>query len=86
MARRHHCPLAINDEYIECGACPYRRVVFIEIDHEGKGHFSQKSLFSFDAERVPVCFIDINALTGEIVNIRKVQKATAWKDVPTPTI
>ena len=86
MARRHHCPLAINDESIQCGTCPYRRVVFIEIDHDGKGHFSQKSLFSFDAERVPVCFIDINALTGEIVNIRKVQKATAWKDVPTPTI
>ena len=30
--------------------------------------------------------IDINAHTGEIVNITKVGKATAWKDVPTPAI
>jgi len=86
MARRHHCPLAINDESLQCGTCPYRRVVFIEIDHNEKGHFSQSGLFSFDAARLPVCFIDINALTGEIITVKPVQKATAWKDVPTPTI
>ena len=24
IARRHHCPLGIDDEGMDCGACPYR--------------------------------------------------------------
>jgi hypothetical protein len=35
---------------------------------------------------VPVGFIDINTQTGEIINAKKVEKATAWRDVPTPSI
>jgi len=45
-----------------------------------------QGLFSFDASRVPVCFIDLNTLTGKIINTKRVEKATAWKDVPTPAI
>lgn len=86
MARRHHCPLAVNAHSFQCEACPYRRIVFVEVDHDGIGHLSQRGLFSFDTTRVPVCFIDINTLTGEILNMKKVGKATAWRDVPTPAI
>jgi hypothetical protein len=39
-----------------------------------------------DTTRVPVSFIDINAKTGQIVNIVRVRKATAWENVPTPGI
>ncbi len=85
-ARRHHCPLAVNDPSLQCKSCPFRRVVFLEIDHVGGGHLSKDRLFSFDTTRVPVCFIDINVQTGEIINIQRVGKATAWSDVPTPAI
>jgi protein-S-isoprenylcysteine O-methyltransferase Ste14 len=85
-ARRHHCPLAINDPALHCEACPFRRIVFVQIDHGNKGHLSGEKLFSFDAARVPVCFIDLNVQTGEVVNMKRVAKATAWRDVPTPAI
>ena len=31
-------------------------------------------------------YADINTETGEILNIQKVGRSTAWKDVPTPAI
>ena len=86
MARRHHCPLAVNDAAIQCESCPFRRIVFVEVDHERKGHLSRANLLSFDVTRTPVGFIDINTRTGEIINAKQVGKATAWKDVPTPAI
>ncbi len=87
MARRHHCPLAINDLAFQCENCPYRRIIFVEIDHDdNKERRSKEGLLSFDTRRAPVCLIDINVLTGDIINIKKVGKATAWRDVPTPAI
>jgi hypothetical protein len=86
MARRRHCPIAINDPALQCATCPIRRIIFVEIAHEDKEHRSRETLFSFDTRRIPVCLIDINVLTGEILNMKKVGKATAWRDVPTPAI
>jgi hypothetical protein len=86
VARRHHCPLTSIDPLLQCGTCPFRRVVFVEIDHDGGGHLSKEELLSFDTTRMPVCFIDINVQTGEIINVQRVGKATAWSDVPTPAI
>jgi uncharacterized membrane protein len=86
MARRHHCPLAINDPAFQCETCPFRRIIFLEIEHKDKMHLSKANLLSFDAIRVPVCFIDINVQTGEVINVKRVEKATAWRDVPTPSI
>jgi len=86
VARRHHCPLTNMDPLLQCGTCPFRRVVFVEIDHASKQHLTKEKLFSFDTIRVPVCFIDINVQTGEIINVQRVGKGTAWSDVPTPAI
>ena len=86
MARRHHCPLAVNDPALQCQTCPFRRIILLEVDHDGKERLSKEELFSFDVTRIPVCFIDINTQTGEIINVKQVEKATAWKDVPTPAI
>jgi protein-S-isoprenylcysteine O-methyltransferase Ste14 len=86
IARRHHCPLGLNDPALQCAVCPYRRVILIEIDHAGRGHLADAGLFSFGTQRVPVCYVDVNTATGEIVSIHKVGRATAWKDVPTPAI
>jgi hypothetical protein len=76
----------MNDPALQCASCPYRRIVFVEVDHDGKGRLSKKDLFSFDVTRTPVCFVDINTQTGEIITAKQVEKATAWKDVPTPAI
>jgi hypothetical protein len=57
----------------------------VEIRHDG-GHLSGSGLLGVDTTRVPVSFIDINAKTGQIVNIVRVRKATAWENVPTPGI
>ena len=86
IARRHHCPLGINDEKLDCNTCPYRRVILVEVDHSSGKHVSGSKLLAFDSVRVPIESIDINSRTGEIVNITKVGQATAWKDVPTPGI
>jgi protein-S-isoprenylcysteine O-methyltransferase Ste14 len=86
MARRHHCPLAINDAEMDCNTCDYRRVIFVEVDNPSKMHRSGKDLFAFNATRIPVGFIDLNTRTGRIVNMQRVDSKTAWSDVPTPAI
>jgi protein-S-isoprenylcysteine O-methyltransferase Ste14 len=86
MARRHHCPLGINDQNMDCNNCEYRRVVFVEVDNPSNRHMSGKQLFAFNTTRVPVGFIDINSKTGEIINKKRVESKTAWSDVPTPAI
>ncbi len=83
VARRHHCPIAAKKADGDCDSCTYRRVALVEIEHAG-GHISGSALLGVDTTRVPVSFIDINAKTGQIVNIVRVRKATAWEDVPTP--
>ena len=86
VARRHHCPLGINRDELRCENCPYRRVILVEVDRPSRTGTSGRELLSFDATRIPVEAIDINAETGDIVHITKVGKATAWQDVPTPAM
>ena len=86
VARRHHCPLGINDPNSACETCPYRRVIIVEISNDYGNRLSGKQLLSFNTTRTPIYSIDINTKTGEILNAKKVEKATAWKDVPTPAI
>ena len=86
MARRHHCPLGINNQNMDCNNCEYRRVVLVEVDNPSHKHISGKKLFAFNTKRVPVGFIDINTKTGEIVNKKRVGSKTAWTDVPTPAL
>ena len=86
MARRHHCPLGINNKKMDCNNCEYRRVIFVEVDNPSKNHMSGKKLFGFDTRRIPVGFIDINTKTGEIINKKRVDSKTAWSNVPTPAI
>jgi protein-S-isoprenylcysteine O-methyltransferase Ste14 len=86
MARRHHCPLSINEDGMQCDHCPYRRVILVEVVRPGGGTASGSDALSLDAIRTPIEVIDINALTGQIVSVAGVSRATAWKDVPTPAI
>jgi hypothetical protein len=68
MARKHHCPLGVNDPALQCDTRPFRRIVFVEVDHNGKDRLSKAGLFSFDVTRIPVCYVDINTQTGENKN------------------
>jgi len=86
MARRHHCPLGINDPNMNCNSCKYRRIIFVEVDNPSNNHISGKELFAFNTRRFPVGFIDIDTKTGEIINKKRVDSKTAWSDVPTPEI
>ena len=86
MARRHHCPLGVNDANLQCPSCPFRRIIFLEAARDGTGRLGKEGVFSLDVTRSPVGFVDINTQTGEIISAKKVEKATAWKDVPTPSI
>ena len=85
IARRHHCPITVAHN-LNCENCPYRRIIFIEVDHTGKNRLSGKDLFAIGTPRTPTGFIDVNTVTGQIVNSQRVGKSTAWKDVPTPSI
>jgi protein-S-isoprenylcysteine O-methyltransferase Ste14 len=86
IARRHHCPIGPKEASGDCNSCSYRRVIIVEVKHVDGGHLSGADLFTLNTSRIPVSFVDINASTGEILNVVKVQKPTAWQDVPTPGI
>ncbi len=86
VARKHHCPIGLKDPGLDCDTCVYRRVIFVEIEHNGGQNVSGEGVFSLGAKRVPISFVDINVKTGEILEAKKVQRSTAWKDVPTPGI
>jgi hypothetical protein len=86
IARRHHCPLEINDPAMDCNTCSYRRVIIDEVQNDSGNHLSGRSLFSFGTIRTPLYAVDLNTDTGAIVNIVAVEKATAWENVPTPSM
>jgi protein-S-isoprenylcysteine O-methyltransferase Ste14 len=86
VARRHHCPIGIHEPDLECGTCPYKRVIVDEVTDNREKQLSGSGLLSLHAVRTPVYSIDLNTVTGEIVTILPVEKATAWADVPTPSI
>lgn len=86
FARRRHCPNGVNDPSLECNSCPYRRIIIDEVESNYDKHIFGSKLLSFGTTRIPIALIDINTETGEIINVEKVEKVTAWEDVPTPAI
>ena len=86
IARRHHCPLGIDDPSLECASCPYRRVILVEVSAGSRGRVRSRGCLSIGTRRKPVCYMDIDTRTAEIVNVQPVGEGTAWEDVPTPVI
>jgi protein-S-isoprenylcysteine O-methyltransferase Ste14 len=86
VARRHHCPLGLDDATLDCSSCPYRRVIIVEVDGKAGEQLSGKATLSVGAARVPVAYLDINTTTGEILNSKRVEAVTAWAGIPTPAI
>ena len=86
VARRYHCPIGLKDPGGDCDTCVYRRVILVEIEPNDGGNLSGAGVFSLGVKRVPISFVDINVKTGEILEAVKVQRSTAWQDVPTPGI
>ncbi len=86
LARRHHCPMGIDDPNLDCKTCPYRRVIIVEVEHKTTNHIFGKQLFAFDNIRIPIEAIDLDTRTGQIIKITKVKKSTAWENIPTPAI
>jgi protein-S-isoprenylcysteine O-methyltransferase Ste14 len=86
MARRHHCPVGLDHSQLDCNTCPVRRVILVEIGREGAKHLSGSQLLAPGTVRTPVGFIDLDARSGKLLNVKSVARGTAWKDVPTPEI
>jgi len=86
FARRRHCPINIDEPDLDCNACSYRRVIIDEVDDGNGKRLSGSALLSFGATRTPLYAVDLNTRTGVIVNVVPVKRATAWVDVPTPSI
>ncbi len=86
IARRHHCPLNIDDAGLNCADCPYKRVIIVEIQNDDKGSVTGADVIGVNMNRIPAGVVDINTRTGEIINAKRLHKSTAWKDVPTPAI
>ncbi len=86
VARRHHCPLKIDDPGMSCDACGYRRVIFLEIEPTTGAPVSGIASFALNQERTPAGFIDVETSSGKIVQAQPVPRTSAWKDVPTPEI
>lgn len=86
VARRRHCPINVDDPGLDCDSCPYRRVIIDEVENVNGKDLAGPALFSFGATRTPLYAVDLNARTGAIVHMLPVKRATAWVDVPTPSI
>ncbi|MFQ5866459.1 MAG: methyltransferase family protein [bacterium] len=84
MARRHLCPLNINDPTLECNNCPYRRVVIVQVDKKKKRPLTKALLFALRAERTAVAYLDMDVRSGKIIDVVRVQGKTLWEEVPTP--
>jgi len=84
MARRHHCPLGINDPNLECSNCPYRRVVLVQEERKQGKALSNRYLFALNTERTAVGYLDIDVHSGIIIDAVRINGKTAWKDVTTP--
>ena len=84
MARRHHCPLGINDPNLECSNCPYRRVILVQEERKRGETLSNRYLFALNTERTAVGYLDIDVCSGKIIDTAQVYGKTAWEDVPTP--
>jgi protein-S-isoprenylcysteine O-methyltransferase Ste14 len=86
VARKHHCPLDVGQEDLQCDKCPYRRVILVAVEQPNGERSFGSDLLSFGATRVPVEAIDIDTRTGQIVKITEVGATHAWRNVPTPGI
>jgi len=86
VARRHHCPVGLDQGGMECDTCTIRRVILVEVAAASGKPGSGASLLAGSATRTPVGFIDLDAKDGRIIHVRPVAKSHAWKDVPTPEI
>jgi protein-S-isoprenylcysteine O-methyltransferase Ste14 len=86
MVRRHHCPLQLSQAQLACDTCPYRRVIWVEVNRGQTRSLAGEEDLSLGVKRHPVGFLDINTQDGELVTAKPVQPGTAWKDVPTPEI
>ncbi len=86
LARRHHCPLGIDQADLKCDACPYRRVILVETSSPAGERLSGSAALGVEVARTPVGYVDLNVQTGKIVKTAGVASGTAWKDVPTPEI
>ncbi len=86
VARRHHCPLEINQPELACDTCPYRRVIWVEVDQGQTWPLVGEADLALGVTRHPVGYLDINTRDGALVAAKAVKPGTAWKDVPTPEI
>jgi hypothetical protein len=84
FARRHHCPMGIDDPNLNCKTCPYRRVIIVQVERKTSTHLRPTQLFAFDATRIAIEAVDVDTRSGRIVKVKKVKSSTAWKNVPTP--
>jgi len=84
MARRHLCPLGINDRTMNCSDCPYRRIVIVRVENYKGKPVSKAQVFSLNAERTAVAYLDLDVRSGKIIDVSEVQGKTAWEKVPTP--
>jgi protein-S-isoprenylcysteine O-methyltransferase Ste14 len=84
MARRHHCPLGINNPNLDCGNCPYRRVVLVQEERQEGKILSNRYLFALNTGRTAVGYLDLDVLSGRIIDAVRINGKTAWEDVPTP--
>ena len=83
-----------QDVFIDCNAIFEGRVELGDGVRIGPNVLIKNSIIKADVEILAnsviedaeVCFIDINSQTGQIIDVKQVGKATAWRDVPTPAI
>ncbi len=86
VARRHHCPVGINQANLNCATCTIKRIILIQVTPPPGQPGSGVHLLAAGATHTPVGFIDLDTSTGKIINAKTVGPGTAWKDVPTPQI
>jgi protein-S-isoprenylcysteine O-methyltransferase Ste14 len=63
-----------------------RRIIFVAISGENQRPLSSANDdFGINAQRSPLCFVDVHLHTGEILQTVELHEGSGWGRVPTPT-
>jgi len=61
-----------------------RRVIFVEIQGDGRPLASKEDDFRINDSREPLFFVDVHLHTADILQVQDTPSGTGWGAVPTP--
>jgi protein-S-isoprenylcysteine O-methyltransferase Ste14 len=82
----HSAPTAGHTPSMHNNPMMKRRIIFVAISGDNQKPLSSAyDDFGINAQRSPLCFVDVHLHTGEILQTVELHEGSGWGRVPTPT-